>query len=64
MSEPTQHALLAEARRVHNRRLEQLRSEYAPSRALNEELVRHERHVSQILGPDDQPCIGSGQRYT
>jgi hypothetical protein len=57
--EPTQRERLAAERRNHNRRIEQLKSEFATHRAMNDEFIQHQNRVAAILGDDEQPCIGT-----
>ena len=53
---------IAAERRAHNHKIETMRNEFAPSRALNAEYEQHQRRISKILGDDDQPLVGRAFR--
>ena len=55
----SQREQLAEERRAHNRKLEQLRNEFAPGRDIDAEYQGHQRRVAAILDDENGPCIGS-----
>lgn len=57
----TQREQIAEERRQHTRKLDQLRSEFAPSKDINAEYVEYQRRLGEILDPDE-PGIVDGRR--
>ena len=59
MSDESKRQQLAEERRAHNRKMEQLRSEYAPGRDIDAEFQAHQSRIGEILGDENQPCVGS-----
>ena len=59
MSDESQREQLAEEHRNHRRKLDSLRAEYAPSRAINDEYRAHQSRIGVILNDGNQPCIGT-----
>ena len=59
--EKSQSQQLTEERRRHNRNLDILRAEFAPSSELDREFHDHQRRLQTILGPDE-PGIVDGRR--
>ena len=53
---------LTDERRRHDRNLEILRSEFAPSTEIDREYQGHLRRVRDILGPDEPSGIIDGRR--
>jgi uncharacterized protein YlxW (UPF0749 family) len=57
-----QRKQLEAERRAYNKRVEQLKSEYAPDKALNAEYQESQRRIATILGDDNLPVVGTGCR--
>ena len=62
MKSEKQRAAIEAERRAHNRRVETMRNEFAPSKNINAEYQQHQRRVAKILGDDDQPLVGRAFR--
>ena len=60
-AEKTQSQRLTEERRAHNRNLEILRAEFAPTSEINREYTNHQRRLNEILGPDEPAGIVDGR---
>ena len=62
MKSETQRAAIEAERRAHNRRVETMRNEFAPSKNINAEYQQHQRRVAKILGDEEQGIIGTDFR--
>ena len=65
MSEPVgkpQSQRLTEERRRHNCALDELRHEFACGRELDKEYHRHQKNLSEILGPDVETIVDGRSR--
>ena len=60
--EKSQGQRLTEERRAHNRNLEILRAEFAPTSEINREYTDHQRRLAKIFGPDEPAGIVDGRR--
>ena len=58
MQPKTKRQQIAAERNEHNRRIENLRSQYAPSKDLNREYVAHQRKLASILDSDEKEIVG------
>jgi hypothetical protein len=58
----SQSERLTDERRNHNRNLEVLKAEFAPTSEINREYTNHQRRLAEILGPDEPAGIVDGRR--
>ena len=57
--EASRRQQIAAEHRAHKKNLETLQSEYAPSRDINDEFMKHQARIAAILGEDNTSCVGT-----
>ena len=62
MDEKSQREQVAAERRQHTQKLDQLRSEYASGRVLDDEYQDHLRRLNEILGESDSGIVDGRNR--
>ena len=62
MKTAKQRQQITQERDAHNRRIETMRSQFRPTKDVNDEYIAHQRRIGKILGDDDQPLVGRAFR--
>jgi hypothetical protein len=60
--EKSQGERIADERREHNRNLDVLRAEYAPTSEIDREYQNHQRRLQNILGPTESGIVDGRHR--
>ena len=50
---------IAAERRNHEKRLYELRSEFAPSKQIDDEYQQHQQRLGEILGDEEEGIVGT-----
>jgi hypothetical protein len=61
--EKSQSQRITDERRRHNRAIEVLTCEFAPSSSVDDEYRAHQRRLQDILGPDESGIVDGRSRF-